>query len=264
MTRTGDAQIHLVLVHGLCHGAWTWFKLKPLLEAAGYRVTTFDLAASGTDTKVIQQVTTFSDYTRPLLDLMATISPTEKVVLVGHSLGGMNIALAMDMFPEKVSVGVFLAAIMPDSVHRPSYVLEQFLERTPAEAWLDTQFLPFDTKNDCEVSMLFGPKYISSKLYQLCSDEDRELGKILIRPGSVFIKDLKEASPYRKEGYGSVKRVFVVCNEDETLKNEFQEWMINNNPVHEVKQLKGVDHMPMICDPKQLSACLLDIARSYT
>ncbi|XP_071702504.1 salicylic acid-binding protein 2-like isoform X2 [Rutidosis leptorrhynchoides] len=216
MTLTGDEQTHFVLVHGACHGAWSWFKLKPLLEAAGHRVTAFDLAASGTDTKVIQQVTTISEYTKPLLDLMATISPGEKVVLVGHSLGGINIALAMDMFPEKVSVGVFLSAFMPDSVNRPSYVLNQ----------------------------------------------DRELGKILIRPGSLFLKSLSEARPFTKEGYGSVKRVFVVCNEDAAIKKEFQEWMINNNPVDEVKHLKGVDHMSMICDPNQLSVCLLDIALS--
>ncbi|XP_071702503.1 salicylic acid-binding protein 2-like isoform X1 [Rutidosis leptorrhynchoides] len=262
MTLTGDEQTHFVLVHGACHGAWSWFKLKPLLEAAGHRVTAFDLAASGTDTKVIQQVTTISEYTKPLLDLMATISPGEKVVLVGHSLGGINIALAMDMFPEKVSVGVFLSAFMPDSVNRPSYVLNQYNERTPAEAWLDTQFLPYNTQNESEVSMFFRPKFISSKLYQLCTDEDRELGKILIRPGSLFLKSLSEARPFTKEGYGSVKRVFVVCNEDAAIKKEFQEWMINNNPVDEVKHLKGVDHMSMICDPNQLSVCLLDIALS--
>jgi len=40
-------------------------------------------------------------------------------------LGGMNIALAMDKFPEKVSLGVFLAAFAPDTHHKPSYVLEE-------------------------------------------------------------------------------------------------------------------------------------------
>ncbi|KAM0055362.1 putative alpha/beta hydrolase-1 [Helianthus debilis subsp. tardiflorus] len=172
MVRTGDQQTHFVLVHGACHGAWCWFKLKPLLEAAGHRVSTFDLAASGTNTQAIQDVATLSNYTKPLLELMATIPPEEKVVLVGHSLGGMNIALAMEKFPEKVSVAVFLTAFMPDNDHNPSYVLDQvnsyfnfnflfffeilnlksllfllvlkYNEITPAEAWLDTQFLPYN------------------------------------------------------------------------------------------------------------------------
>lgn len=60
-----------------------------------------------------------------------------------------------------------------------------------------------------------------------------------------------------------MRRVFVVCDEDEGIKKGFQQWMIDNNPVDEVKELKGVDHMAMLCDPKQLSACLQDIALQY-
>nr|GFC73607.1 salicylic acid-binding protein 2-like [Tanacetum cinerariifolium] len=179
----------------LGHGAWCWFKLKPLLESAGHRVSTFNVSASGTtDTKVIQQIPTFYDYNTPLLDFMASIPPEEKVILVGHSLG------------------------------------VKFAKRTPQDTWLDTQFLPYSDQ-ESEVSMLFGPKFVSSKLYQLCSDEDRELGKILIRPGSSFLKDLSNAKQFTEEGYGSVRRVFVLCDEDETIKEDFQRWMIDNSPV---------------------------------
>nr|GEV57036.1 salicylic acid-binding protein 2-like [Tanacetum cinerariifolium] len=263
MGSTVDEQKHFVLVHGACHGAWSWFKLKPLLEAAGHRVSALDLSASGTNTKVIQEVATLSDYTKPLLELMAIIPKEEKVVLVGHSLGGMNIALAMEKFPEKVSVGVFLSAFMPDYEHISSYVLDQYNERTPAEDWCDTKFLPFNAENECEHSMFFGPKFMSSKLYQLCSDEDRELGITLIRPGSLYLKDLRGGKHFTKGGYGSVRRLYVVCDQDEGIKKVFQQWMIDNNPVEDVKELKGVDHMAMLCDPKQLSDCLVDLALQY-
>lgn len=118
-------QTHFVLVHGACHGAWCWHKLQPMLEAAGQRVTSLDLAASGIDKRSLHELQTLDHYTQPLLELMGTLSPEEKVVLVGHSLGGMNLALAMDKYPNKISVAVFLAAFMPDSVHAPSYVLDK-------------------------------------------------------------------------------------------------------------------------------------------
>uniref|UniRef100_A0A2N9HTK0 AB hydrolase-1 domain-containing protein n=1 Tax=Fagus sylvatica TaxID=28930 RepID=A0A2N9HTK0_FAGSY len=118
-------QKHFVLVHGACHGAWCWYKLKPQLESAGHRVTALDLAASGINMKAIQDVHTLYEYTEPLLEFLASLPPNEKVVLVGHSLGGMNLATAMDKYPEKVEVGVFLAAFMPDTRHKPSYVLDQ-------------------------------------------------------------------------------------------------------------------------------------------
>lgn len=116
---------HFVLVHGSSHGAWCWYKLKPLLEAAGHRVTTLDMAASGIDTRSLHELHTLDDYSQPLLELMDTIFPEEKVVLVGHSFGGFNLALAMDKYPHKISVAVFVSAFMPDSAHKPSYVFDE-------------------------------------------------------------------------------------------------------------------------------------------
>ena len=116
---------HYVLVHGACHGAWSWYKLKPLLESAGQQVTALDLAASGINAKQIQDVQTFSKYSEPLLDFLALLPPNEKVVLVGHSLAGLNLALAMDKFPEKIAVAVFFSAFLPDTQHKPSYVIEE-------------------------------------------------------------------------------------------------------------------------------------------
>jgi pimeloyl-ACP methyl ester carboxylesterase len=121
-------QAHFVLVHGACHGAWCWHKLKPRLESAGHLVTALDLAASGINMKAIRDVHTLHDYTQPLLDLLVSLPPNQKVVLVGHSLGGLNLALAIDKYPEKVAVGVFVTAFMPDTTHKPSYVLDQVFQ----------------------------------------------------------------------------------------------------------------------------------------
>ncbi|MBA0743358.1 hypothetical protein Gogos_006043, partial [Gossypium gossypioides] len=55
-----------------------------------------------------------------LLDLAAS-----GAIVVGHGLGGLNLALAMDLFPHKISVGVFLSAFMPDTIHQPSYLVDK-------------------------------------------------------------------------------------------------------------------------------------------
>lgn len=116
---------HFVLVHGACHGAWCWFKIKPLLEAAGHRVTLLDMAASGIDTRPIQDIRSMEEYSEPLLKTLARLPPNEKVILVGHSLGGMNLAVAMEKYSDKIAVSVFLTAFVPDTHHKPSYVLDQ-------------------------------------------------------------------------------------------------------------------------------------------
>jgi polyneuridine-aldehyde esterase len=117
---------HVVLVHGACHGAWCWYKVKPQLEASGHRVTAVDLAASGIDmTRSITDISTCEQYSEPLMQLMTSLPDDEKVVLVGHSLGGLSLAMAMDMFPTKISVSVFVTAMMPDTKHSPSFVWDK-------------------------------------------------------------------------------------------------------------------------------------------
>lgn len=114
-----------MLVHGMCHGAWCWYKIATLLEAAGHRVSAPDLLAAGTNPGKIEEVESFADYCWPLLEAMAAVPDDEKVILVGHSLAGFVIALAMERFPEKVSVAVFVTAVMPTEMLSISRIEEE-------------------------------------------------------------------------------------------------------------------------------------------
>ncbi|WRX08979.1 Alpha/beta hydrolase fold-1 - like 7 [Theobroma cacao] len=251
-------QKHFVLVHGMCHGAWCWYKLKPQLESAGHRVSVLDLAASGINMEAIQDVRTFHEYTRPLLGFLASLN--ERPIVVGHSLGGMSLALAMDLFPNKISVGVFLTAFMPDTTHHPSYVIDKTSAEGSEE---DFQTVTIGSPEQPLTVVTMGPKFLASQLYQLSPVEDLELAKTLVRPGSVFQQDLSKAKNFSNEGYGSVTRVFVVCDEDKAINLESQRWMIQNNPPKDVVEIKGADHMAMFSKTKQLCDTLLDIADKY-
>ncbi|KAK4759103.1 hypothetical protein SAY87_020404 [Trapa incisa] len=255
---------HFVLVHGAGHGAWTWYKLKPRLEAAGHRATVLDLAASGVNRRSIEEVFTFSEYSQPLLNFLRdSVPPGERVVLVGHSLGGLSVALAADMFSDKVAAVVFLTAFVPDTVHKPSYVLEQYMATAPKERWRDTVFRPYGDGDQEGSAMIFGPQFLSL-LYQLSPGEDLELAKTLVRPSSLFINDLSSQEELSDDGFGSVTRVFIVCNEDKGIPEEFQRWMIRNSGIENVAEIGGADHMPMFSKTQELCQCLLVIANKYT
>lgn len=99
----------------------------PLLESAGQRVTAIDLSASGINTKCLEEIHTLDDYAEPLMNLMVSIPAYQKVVLVGHSFGGFSLALAMENYPQKIRVAVFVAALMPDVNHSPQYIMDQVL-----------------------------------------------------------------------------------------------------------------------------------------
>lgn len=103
---------HFVLVHGSGMGGWCWYKLAALLVEAGHRVTLPDLRASGIHNDDLGQVKNLASYLEPLMEVMASLPEDEKVVLVGHSYGGVAISLAMEKFPGKVVVAVFVTATM--------------------------------------------------------------------------------------------------------------------------------------------------------
>lgn len=116
---------HFILVHGACHGAWCWYKVATLLKSAGHDVTALDLAACGVHTKRITEIKSIAEYSEPLLQAMESVPDDETVILVGHSFGGLSLALAMERFPEKISVAVFASAALPRVGYPMSIIFQE-------------------------------------------------------------------------------------------------------------------------------------------
>ncbi|KAK1363857.1 Polyneuridine-aldehyde esterase [Heracleum sosnowskyi] len=262
---------HFVLVHGACHGAWCWYKVATLLRSAGHKVTVLDLAASGLNQKKIQEVKSFSVYLEPLMEFMASLLAEEKVVLVGHSMGGVALSVAMERFPEKVSVAVFTTAYMLN----PDLNLLSISEKVEKniDSNMDSQVMFDDGLDKRPTSFLFGPKMLESMVYQLTPPEassinfrplDLTLASMLVRPHPTNTDTISlEETKVTKERFGSVRRVYVIADQDIILPEEIQRWMIELNPPDEVKVISGSDHMVMLCKPRDLCTCLEEVSLQY-
>ena len=92
------------------------------------------------------------------------------------------------------------------------------------------------------------------------------LAMSLVRPFRLYSDDalLLKESELTKEKYGSVRRVYIVCDQDNIVNEDFQKWMIENNPADEVKVITSSDHMVMFSKPKELCLCLQEIAEKYS
>ncbi|KAK1267951.1 Salicylic acid-binding protein 2 [Acorus gramineus] len=250
---------HFILVHGAGHGAWCWYKLSSLLESLGHHVTALDLASCGVNPKRVDEVRSLDDYVHPFMEAMASLPPDHRAILVGHSFGGIGISLAMERFPEKVAAGVYVTAIMPKACE-PMINSMEFFKRDPFESMLDTTFNFGDGREGLPTSVLLGPEYLAKKLYQCCSSEDMKLATALIRPTGLFAEDLTKEGLLSEENFGSVKRVFVVCGQDDV---DLQRWSIQHNPPDEVVAIDTANHMVMLSHPRNLCDCLLEIADKY-
>ncbi|CAA2978081.1 salicylic acid-binding 2-like [Olea europaea subsp. europaea] len=253
-----EKQKHFVLVHGACHGAWCWYKVVTLLRSKGHRVTALDMAGAGVHPKRLEELASFSDYSNPLLEFLAALTSEERVILVGHSLGGRCISLAMERFPQKIEVAVFVSSFMPGPDTDNLAIRGEFYRQMDH---MDCK-LTFDNGDDKHpTSILFGPKFLSNQLYQLSPPEDLALATLLMRP--IISAEFEEEITLSKENYGSVTRVYLICENDIVINQRFQNWAIEINPCDEVKMISGADHMAMFSKPQELCSFLQEIAEKY-
>ncbi|KAF0918171.1 hypothetical protein E2562_023110 [Oryza meyeriana var. granulata] len=241
----------IILAHGACHGGWCWYKVAAQLRAAGHRVDAPDLGA-----RRLGDAPAFADHARPLLDAVRALPDGERAVLVGHSFGGISVALAAETYPEKVAAAVFVAAFLPDCANPPSHPIDKHQESD----WMDTVIDP----SHAPPSILFGPEILKKKFYQLSSPQDYTLGMSLVRVSSLYVDDLRQQPAFREDRYGAVRKVYVVVKHDLAIVEEHQRWMIANAEVAEVKVMDAGDHMAMLSAPVELAGHLADVANRYT
>ncbi|KAJ9184916.1 hypothetical protein P3X46_004601 [Hevea brasiliensis] len=248
---------HFVLIHTVCHGAWTWYKLTPVLEAAGHKVTALDLAASGIDPRQIEQIGSFDEYSEPLLTFMASLPEGEKVILVGESCGGINVAIAADKYPEKIAAVVFVNAVMPDTDHSPSYALDKHMMAIPKK---DTVPFTYVNKAETITGWKMGFMFLSENVFTACTPEDCKLATMLLRKGSLFQSILAKREKFTKEGYGSIKRIYVYTDSDEIFKPYFHSWQIENYKPDKVYKIEGGDQKLMLSKTNELAQILNEVA----
>ncbi|KAL3583671.1 hypothetical protein D5086_014732 [Populus alba] len=153
------------------------------------------------------------------------------------------------VFPEKISAAVFAAAVMPG----PDLSFKAIAEKSSqaSVSYMDTQYVFGNGPDNPPTAVVLGPNYMASRFYHLSPPETFPIYSGL---------ETERAAIVTKEKYGSVRRIYIVCDQE---KDPRQAWMIENNPVDEVMVISGSDHMAMFSKPQELCSCLLEIGDKY-
>jgi pimeloyl-ACP methyl ester carboxylesterase len=122
-----------VLVHGGWHNHSTWDRVTPILEANGFAALTLDLPGAGVNTIAPTSLArrpfdpaAFAAEPSPIAGVtqeartqavvalvrQAALLGDGKVVLVGHSAGGMTISAVAEQIPDRLAAVVYLAGFM--------------------------------------------------------------------------------------------------------------------------------------------------------
>ncbi len=103
-----------VLAHGSWHGGWCWKPVADRLRGLGHSVFAPSYSGMGDRAHLLNQHITIDTFIEDLVRVIKTEELT-KVVLVGHSFGGIPITGVADRIPETIAHLVYLDAIVIES-----------------------------------------------------------------------------------------------------------------------------------------------------
>ncbi|XP_065864363.1 putative methylesterase 11, chloroplastic [Euphorbia lathyris] len=244
---------HFILVHGGGFGAWCWYKIITLLEESGCRVDAVDL----TSDSHTNPITTLSEYTKPLIDILQNLKEGEKVILVGHDIGGACISHVMELFPDKIDKSVFISATMLSNAQSALHILSQQTDCSDLIRQAQV-FVYGNGKDNPPTSIDLNKDFLRDLLFNKCSNKDIALALVSMRP--IPFSPILEKVVLSDNKYGSVPRFYIKAEEDCAIPVSLQEEMIKSNPPKQVFQLKASDHAPFFSKPQALHRILLHIS----
>lgn len=235
----------MVLVHGAFAGKYAWNLVAPQLEEAGNKVVTFDLPAHGDDNTQPGDAS-FDSYVATVVK--AINEQSEKVVLVGHSMGGVVISAVAEAIPSKIDKLVYLSAYIPQNGQSL-----QDLAQIDGESLIgpNLQFAP-------DYSGASLPNDVALQVFaHNCPDEIKELitAKSRLEPLAAF----QAKAVVTDENFGAVAKYYIETLQDRGVGNTLQKKMVADNG--QIQQVFSLDcgHSPYFEMPNELSQILNEL-----
>ncbi|RZJ76686.1 MAG: alpha/beta fold hydrolase [Flavobacterium sp.] len=234
-----------VLVHGAFQGAYSWKQVKEDLEKQGQRVLTVELPGHGDD-KTDPATITMDSYKNKVVSTIQGL--TGKVILVGHSMGGMVISATAEAIPEKIERLIYVGAFVPAngqslqelSLGDPDSKLKLILQPT--------------AQGTIEINDL-------SKLTEVfCADASTALKTELLskyRPDP--IAPFAENVMLSIGKFGSVNKSYIRTINDLAIGLAAQNKMLTAAAIKDVYDLQS-SHCPHLSKPVELSNLLVKIS----
>lgn len=275
-----------VFIHGAWHGAWTWNKITPLLAAAGYASIAIDLPRNGINAKYPKAFfnrpldpAAYASETSPVAGSTqddantATISAVKqaaaagngKVVLVGHSLGGVTITPVAEMVSDLIQSVVYLSAAMSPNGQTPG---EQLLGESMKTSMVPKVLLADPAKiGALRIDPASAdPAYSALATEAFYGDVDEHevtaVKKLLSTDEPAQVLGVK--SIVTPDNFGRVKRHFIRLSEDRAVVPEGQNTSIAamdaTMPTKTVIHNMNTSHSPFLSAPQELTGILVNTA----
>ena len=282
-----EGKTAFVLVHGSWHGGWCWGQVAPVLNDAGFMTVAVDLPGHGLNARLPgtfgarpPDAAAFATEVSPLAGIKigeyaqgviegarrARAAGADKVIAVGHSMGGVPITFAAASEPQMFDGLVYLAALAPTP-------------GKPAGAYLELK----DQHENSKIGSVIvadpavvgalridpgstDPAYLEKMKAALAADVDDGLLATVLHlltpdaPVSIYGESAEFA-----DGFAGLKRTYIRCTQDRTVVPSTGEAVVADmNAAWPSSPTKLVDlessHEAMFAKPVALANILVETA----
>lgn len=232
-----------ILVSGAWAAGWCWERITPLLEAAGHTAIAPDLLGMGADKTPLAEVS-LAAWADQIAELIRSVG--HKVILVGHSRGGVVISEVAERVPDRISTLVYVAAFLAPSGQSlvttaalapqpPMEDILTFAEDGTSTVKADAAGAIFYNQTDAEWV-------------------ERATSRLSPEPMTVVFTPVQLSN----ENFGVVKRAYIECSNDKVIPLQLQRMMQSVLPCRPVFTI-DTDHSPFYSAPETLAAHLLSL-----
>ncbi|UFH57247.1 alpha/beta fold hydrolase [Spirosoma sp. KNUC1025] len=234
-----------VFVHGTFADDYAWHLVKPKLERAGYQVVAFNLPAHGTDQTPAEQAN-FDVYVNTVAERINAISG--KVVLLGHSMGGMVVTQVAEKIPAKIEKLVYLCAFLPKNGEN---LYE--LASSDTESLIGPNLHP--EQNGLVASL---PPNILVQVFAV--DASEEIQKVVAKTRPEPLAVFQATAKLTEENFGKIPKYYIKTLKDQGVGPALQQRMIDGYPGKIAKVFTmNTSHSPYWAKPDELVSILKEI-----
>ncbi|HTE24980.1 alpha/beta fold hydrolase [Flavitalea sp.] len=240
-----DISKTFVLVHGSWQAPWVWNKVESQLIKAGQKVIVIELPAHGDDSTL--PINTSLDIYRD--KVIAAVNNTKgKVILVGHSLGGMITSEVAEKIPAKIERLVYIGAYIPANGQS---LLD--LANTDKQSLLGPALVPSADKLTLDVQ-----KDVLISIF--CEDAPENVKKeMLERYRAEPVIPFTNKAVVTDQNFGRIQKFYLHTLQDHAVGLDLQKQMAE--AAHVIKTFSlNTSHSPFLSQPDEVVKILLTIA----
>lgn len=238
-----------VIVPGAWSAPYAWADVKSGLEKSGNKVVVVQLPGHGSD-QTLPQNLTMDIYRDAVIDAINSVNG--KVILVGHSMGGVVISAVAEKAPAKIDKLVYVAAFVPLSG-------QSMFELATADANATSVTGHHLKPSEDGATVNVDQDYLIEGFIQDGTADAKNL--VLSNYKTEPAQPLIDKVTLTSANYGAVAKVYIKTLLDQTITPPLQKQMLAATPTFEATYHLNTSHSPFLVKPDSVVILLTTLAK---